>query len=185
MTALMLAAWSGKEEAVIVLLDAGADPNATSRIGETALIQALWSGDLPTMRSLVARGANVNSVDSYGGTALQLAAGRGNEAATRLLLGAGADVGARRKEPIDYAALHAAWTGNAATVQALLTAGARVNDTASGGWTPLMISMLYGHPDVVEALLAGDADLNARSRRGGPISRRRSSGIIARSPRGW
>jgi ankyrin repeat protein len=32
-----------------------------------------------------------------------------------------------------------------------------------GGWTPLMIAMLYGRPDVVEALLAGGADVNDRS----------------------
>lgn len=143
MTALFLAAWSGKGEAVAVLLQAGADPNAMSSMGETAVIQAIWSGDLPTIRTLIAGGANVNSADSYGGTALQLAAGQGNDAATRILLNAGADIGARRKGPIDYAALHyAAWTGNGATVKILLAAGARVNDQASGGWTPLMISML-------------------------------------------
>lgn len=141
-----------------------ASPDSGSRRGETALIQAVQSGDFPTTRKLIAKGANVNSADNDGNTALQVAAGRGDEKATRLLLEAGADVGARRKGPIDYAALHyAAWTGNGPTVQALLSAGARVNEAAGGGWTPLMIAMLYGRADVVEALLAGGADVNARS----------------------
>jgi uncharacterized protein len=38
-----------------------------------------------------------------------------------------------------------------------------VNEPAGGGWTPLMIAMLYGRRDVVEALLAGGADVNVRS----------------------
>ena len=38
-----------------------------------------------------------------------------------------------------------------------------MNDAAGGGWTPLMIAMLYGRADVVEALLAGGANVNARS----------------------
>ena len=38
-----------------------------------------------------------------------------------------------------------------------------MNDAAGGGWTPLMIAMLSGHLDVVEALLAGGADVNVRS----------------------
>ena len=141
-----------------------ASQDSGSRSGETVLIQAARSGDFSTTRKLIAKGANVNSADNDGNTALQAAAARGDEKTTRLLLEAGADVSARRKRPIDYAALHyAAWTGNGPTVRALLSAGARVNDATTSGSTPLMIAMLYGRPDVVEALLAGGADVNARS----------------------
>jgi len=141
-----------------------ANPDSGSRRGETSLMQAVRSGDLPITRKLIAKGANVNSADDDGNTALQLAAARGDEKTTRVLLDAGADINARRKGPIDYAALHyAAYTGNGPTVRALLSAGARVNDAAGGGWTPLMIAMLYGRPEVVEALLAGGADVNVRS----------------------
>jgi len=135
-----------------------------SRSGETALMQAVGAGDLPTTGKLIAKGANVNSADNDGNTALQQAAARGDEKTTRLLLDAGADISARRKGPIDYAALHyAAYTGNGPTVRVLLAAGARVNDAAGGGWTALMIAMLYGRPDVVDALIAGGADVNVRS----------------------
>jgi hypothetical protein len=146
----------------VVLRLANQDPG--SRRGETALMQAVRAGDLRTTRKLIAKGANVNSADNDGNTALQLAAARGDEKTTRLLLDAGADVSARRKGPIDYAALHyAAYTGSGSTVRVLLSAGARVNDAAGGGWTALMIAMLYGRPDVVEALIAGGADVNVRS----------------------
>jgi len=146
----------------VVLRLASQDSGSTK--GETPLIQAVRVGDFSTARKLIAKGANVNSADNDGNTALQMAAGRGDEKMTRLLLEAGADVGARRKGPIDYGPLHyAAWTGNGPTVQTLISAGARVNDAAGGGWTPLMIAMLYGRLDVVEALLTGGADVNARS----------------------
>ena len=146
----------------VVLRLASQDSGSTK--GETPLIQAVRAGDFSTARKLIAKGANVNSADNDGNTALQMAARRGDTKMTRLLLEAGADVGARRKGPIDYGPLHyAAWTGNGPTVQALIAAGARVNDAAGGGWTPLMIAMLSGHLDVVEALLAGGADVNVRS----------------------
>jgi ankyrin repeat protein len=141
-----------------------ANQGSASRSGETALMQAVQAGDLPTTRKLIAKGENVNSADKDGNTPLQVAASRGDEKMTRLLLDAGADINARSKGPIDRTALHdAAYTGNGPTVQVLLSAGARVNDVADGGWTPLMIAMLYGRPDVVEALLAGGADVNVRS----------------------
>ncbi len=47
-----------------------------------------------------------------------------------------------------------------------MKAGARVNDSSEGGWTPIMIAMLYGHSDVVDALLEAGADLNARTQTG-------------------
>lgn len=141
-----------------------ANPDSRSQRGETALMQAVRSGDVPRMRKLIEEGANVNTADDDGNTALQLAAARGDEKMTRLLLGAGADINARRKGPIDYAALHdAAYTGNGPTVRTLLAAGARINEPAGGGWTPLMIAMLYGRSDVVEALIEGGANVNARS----------------------
>jgi len=144
-----------------------ANQGSGSRGGETALMQAVGSGDLPTARKLIAKGANVNAADNDGNTALHLAAARGDEKTTRLLLDAGADISARRKGPIDYAALdEAAYTGNGPTVRVLLSAGARVNDAAGGGWTPLLIAMLYGRLDVVDALIAGGADVNVRTPRG-------------------
>jgi hypothetical protein len=155
--------WPLNERLVAVVFRL-ANQGSGSRSEGTALMQAIRSGDLPTTRKLIAKGRNVNEADNDGNTALQVAAARGDEKMTRLLLDAGADISARRKGPIDYAALHyAAYTGNGSTVQVLLSAGARVNDAAGGGWTPLMIAMLYGRPDVVEALIGGGADVNVRS----------------------
>jgi Ankyrin repeats (3 copies) len=108
-----------------------ASPGSGSRSGESALMQAVRAGDVATTRKLIAKGANVNSADNDGNTALQLAAARGDDKMTRLLLDPGADTSARRKGSIDYAALrYAASTGNGSTVQALVSAGARVNDAA-------------------------------------------------------
>lgn len=141
-----------------------ADWTSGSGNREPPLIRAVENADPAKMRKLIAKGANVNVTDNNGGTALQSAAASGNEKMTQLLLEAGADVSVRQTGPINYDALdQAAWTGNAETIRTLLAGGAHVNDPAAGGWTPLMIAMLYGHPDVVEALLGGGADVNART----------------------
>jgi hypothetical protein len=141
-----------------------ADWTSGSSNPEPPLIRAVEAGDLARVRKLIARGTNVNVTDNDGGTALQSAAASGNYKMTRLLLDAGADVNTRQPGSVGYDALdQAAWTGNGETIRTLLSAGARVTDPAGGGWTPLMIAMLYGYADVVEALLDGGADVNART----------------------
>src|SRR5204863_9877236 len=111
--------------------------------------------------------ADVNAQDDYGDTPLHAAAARGHEEVVRVLISSKADVHARRKDPINRNALHqAAYTGNGRTVAALIAAGANANEAAEGGWTSLMIAMLYGKPDVVEALLSAGANVNARSEKG-------------------
>ena len=71
-TALMFAAWQGHEEAVVRLLDAGADPNRISkRIAKntqgpipktTALAEATGNGHLSIARILMARGAAIDPI---------------------------------------------------------------------------------------------------------------------------
>ena len=83
----------GSEEKVQALLEAGADPNLSTRWGWTALMCAAYSGDARRIRLLVDAGADVNARETTGqDTVLNVAALRGSAAAVQALLDAGADV---------------------------------------------------------------------------------------------
>ncbi|HEV7371145.1 ankyrin repeat domain-containing protein [Arenibaculum sp.] len=105
-TALMLAAERGRSEAVGMLLEAGAAPNARSRNGGTALMYAAGIGDNESIRILVRHGGAVNAMNVDGKTALMAAAQGRHTDTVRLLLDSGADMDARTvqgRTALDYA----------------------------------------------------------------------------------
>jgi ankyrin repeat protein len=75
MSALHWAAKNGNAEMVAMLLEAGADPTVTSRVGKTPLTMAAESGQMEVLKTLVAKGGNIESIDQIGGTPLLWAAG--------------------------------------------------------------------------------------------------------------
>lgn len=101
-SAIALAAIKGHVEVVELLLEAGADPDAT-RCGLTtdtwtrrwirgeALINATFNDDLEILLLLVSAGAAIDEPDSKGDNALLWAAYNLNSAAVQYLLGVGAD----------------------------------------------------------------------------------------------
>ena len=89
-----------------ILLEAGADPNAADREGETALMKASGYGVKPTVKMLIDHHADVNLKDVRGRTALMHAASGQRADAIPLLLENGADPNARDyegKSALDYA----------------------------------------------------------------------------------
>jgi len=81
-----------------ILLEAGADPNAADREGETALMKAAAHGLKQTVKLLIDHHADINRKDSKGRTALMHAAATRRSTAIPLLLENGADVTARDNE---------------------------------------------------------------------------------------
>src|SRR5436190_4832961 len=69
-TPLMHAIHRNQIAAVVALLDAGADPNRTSRNGETPLMMASGYGQTPIVQLLLKRGADTRIVDHGGESAL-------------------------------------------------------------------------------------------------------------------
>ncbi|CAE7333258.1 unnamed protein product [Symbiodinium natans] len=76
-TPLFAAVLRGDKEAVALLLDAGADVNASDNAGFRALIWAAEFGYLDILALMVERGGDLRSTDGQGRTALDRAADRG------------------------------------------------------------------------------------------------------------
>jgi ankyrin repeat protein len=88
-TLLMYAALVAGPEIIRLLVDHGAQVNASNRFGATALMCAVSRTE--NVRALLERGADVKARTSNGGTALVAATRYGNVNAMKILLAAGAD----------------------------------------------------------------------------------------------
>jgi len=94
---LGLAAFFGREEAVRLLLERGANPNLAARneMKVAAIHAATAAGSLPIARLLVSAGADVNAVQQAGYRPLHAAAMAGRADLAKLLLDRGADPNAK------------------------------------------------------------------------------------------
>jgi ankyrin repeat protein len=131
MTALHWAATHGDAALVDVLLYAGANVKATSRLGRhTALHVASQGTNAAVVRALIARGADVNAATSTGATPLMFAAQAGQAPIVAALLAADADLDAVENAHGQTALMFAAAYDRADVVSALLTAGAKPDVTS-------------------------------------------------------
>jgi uncharacterized protein len=179
-TALMFAAQAGKVDAVTLLLARGAKVDAKeSARGETALIFAAAYGRADVIRALTAKGADPKVTTKVVDLAVfakeeqerfaQFAAqqgnqgrgGRGRQSGT-----AGIDRQYSYTELVGYqgglAPLHiAARQGSVDAVQALLDAGADINQASAGDKaTPIIVATLNGHFDLARFMLDKGANPN-------------------------
>jgi ankyrin repeat protein len=121
MTALHWAASHNDEELAGMLLYAGANVRATTRLGGyTPLHLASKTGHVPVMKALVDAGAPVDATTSTGATALMLAAASGSADAVSLLLDRGADPNARETANHQTALMFAAALDRSDVVAILL-----------------------------------------------------------------
>jgi len=124
--ALYQAATFGQSECFQILLDAGGDPMATDRNGNTMLMSSAASGKEDILRALLERGVDVNAANRLGYTPLINAAYDRKLKAVRLLIAAGANVNAQTKDAFALTPLKAA--GDKEPIRkALLDAGARLD----------------------------------------------------------
>lgn len=158
-TALQLAASTGNDEIVSILLKSGADPNIKNDIGRTALMYAAAFGHKPIVETLLAAGADTKAA-SYdpkdvhtGETALMLAAWSGHSDIIRLLIKAGADVNAKGG-PLGGTALHSSlWEGFTNSVQALLEAtNLNLTETDSSGLSAREAARKMGRGEIMQLL---------------------------------
>ena len=160
-TTLMTACKKGMKDAIKVLLNTGADPNAADADGNTCLHYTARN-DCCTeiLQTIISHGADVNATDKKKVTALMLACAKGNEDAINVLLDAGtypniAD--ANGDTCLHYTARKEFCTE---ILQSIITHGADVNATNKKNVTALMMACVKGNKDAINILLNTGADPN-------------------------
>jgi len=187
MQPLHYAALYGSLEALRILLDAGADPNARNQQAATPLIYGAW--DPARTKLLVDRGARVNVAANGGTTPLILAASVvGNIGSVRYLLEHGADLRATDGFG-DDALMRAAAMGDAEVTELLLLRGADAHRIDKAGFTALQLAQNFTDQTRVNLLLKAGADVNAANTfsgmvKNGPIALTHMTPLMLASPFG-
>jgi uncharacterized protein len=131
MTALHWAARNGDAELTQMLLFAGANVKATTRLaGYTPLMMAAEQGHATVIAALVSGGSDAKAANALGTTPLMLAAASGNAQAVTTLVENGAEIEAKEKTFGQTPLMFAASTNRIEALKALIKAGANVKATS-------------------------------------------------------
>ncbi|MDP2320742.1 MAG: ankyrin repeat domain-containing protein [Acidobacteriota bacterium] len=131
MTALHWASRHGDAPMTQMLLFAGANVKATTRLGGySPLLMAAEHGHAAVISALIAGGADAKAGNALGTTALMLAAGSGNATAVTTLVENGAEIEAREKTFGQTPLMFATANNRVEAIQALIKAGADVKATS-------------------------------------------------------
>lgn len=160
-TPLHWAVREGFAAAIAILLEAGADVNATAECNPQGRGMApihLAVNHPHIVRLLIEGGADIDLPDADGQTPLLRALTTESLESARVLLDAGADANlgdTNRVYPI-FAALKFP-----ALLERILESGVGVNVVSGQGFTPLFYAITIENPHVVECLLQAGADITA------------------------
>jgi ankyrin repeat protein len=177
MTPLLVAvSVHGNTATVRYLLEKGADFKAVVEpIGSDALQMAAMKGDAEMVRLLLKKGADPKQKDRAGFTAFMNAFSDVDQERVSVLLDAGSDVnaantfaGAVKNGPINLVHMTPLFLAGPdappATIKALLSAGAHLDEADQRKLTPLMSAILTDEPKLpcIRQLIDAGADVNAK-----------------------
>ena len=161
-SSLTIACDIGDEDAINVLLKAGADANNADLVyGNSCLYSATLGGcSKETLQAMIDHGADVNGTIKNGVTALTAACSKGNINAINVLLKAGADPKIAHGQ--GYTCLHTAVLKSCSKeiLQTIIDHGADVNSTDKDNVSALTIACCNGDADAINVLLKSGADAN-------------------------
>ena len=179
--ALREAAKYGHMDCVKALIEAGADVNEATDVGDSGvakngrkeesrsraksmkyynppLYYAAENGHVQIVKYLIEKGANVNAGSMYDKTALICAVRNGHEHVVKCLVESGADLTTdKRVESVIHCA---AENGHENVLKYLIDVGAVVDHLDFRGWTALTLAACSGEDKCVDALLKGGADVS-------------------------
>jgi len=127
-----------------------------------SVADAVMQGNKDAVRALLKDGADVNTALGDGMTALHYAASKHDVEMAKILLYAGANVKATTRVGGYTPLLIASRDGDALMIETLLAAGADADSATTNGTTALMLASAAGRVDAVKALLAKNANVDAK-----------------------
>lgn len=165
---LHIAVLEGHIKIIHLLIDSGANINATDGIWGTALQSACYRGKLTAVGSLLERGADLCCQGAEYGSPLYVAAYQGHQTICQLLLEWGADLNAPGGR---YGSVLQASCVSRKTmlVQHLLDAGADVNTQNGEYGNALQAACVMNSPKIVQLLLDYGADPCALGKHDGAL----------------
>ncbi|KAJ3546964.1 hypothetical protein NM208_g1736 [Fusarium decemcellulare] len=161
-TPLYMAAAFGQLDAVVALVEHGADPFRRDEQGRTALTAAARGGHVSVIKLLHKLGDSLELRVKTGRSPLLEAASKGHNKAVALLLDLGAkseSKDSRGGTPLWYAASN----GHRAVVELLLAHGANIESANKSGCTPLMAAVKNRDRTVARLLLERGAHMRPES----------------------
>ena len=162
-TALSIACMNKNEAAVIILLNACANPNiADDTYGDTSLHKAARQEcSIEVLQAIIDHGADVNATNKKNETVLTVAIINKNEGAINVLLNASADPNIA-DDAYGDSSLHKAVRQECSieVLQAIIDCGANVNATNKETRTALAVACMVNNEGAVKVLLDARADPN-------------------------
>ena len=160
-TALCFAAQKGYNELVELLLSFNADIEDSNNLDSASpLVIAVVQNHVSTCRILLRKGANCNIVTKTGKTPLGVATIEGHQEMVDLLLEhkANPEKGFKDGSPL----IVAVERNYLCICESLLKAGASSNCVKANGFTALSLAAYYGYEEILELLLAYNADIEGQ-----------------------
>ncbi|XP_042356943.1 ankyrin repeat and SOCS box protein 2-like [Plectropomus leopardus] len=158
-TALLLAVSCEHLSSARCILEAGADPDISSKNKETPLYKACELENVDMVSLIMSYGATVNQRCGQGWTALHEAVSRNNTEICEMLIRAGAAINPANTYSITPLIV-AAQQGQMRALCYLIEKGADVNMQTCDGVTALHEASKNGHKESVAVLLMKNADAN-------------------------